>query len=123
MVSWHLLEDVLGWIAVLVVSIVLLFIDMPILDPLLSIVITLFVLYNVIKNIKEIMRIILQGVPENFSIGEIQSEIQKICGVLSVYHTHIWSLEGEKNQLTTHIIVEDTVSHESIISIKKIFES
>lgn len=64
-VSWHLLEDVLGWIAVLAVSIALLFIDLPILDPILSILITLFVLFNVIKNIKAVMHVFLQGVPKN----------------------------------------------------------
>jgi len=68
-VSWHLLEDVLGWIAVFVVSLLLLFFDLPILDPLLSIGITLFVLYNVVKNLKEVLRIFLKGVPSHLSIS------------------------------------------------------
>ncbi len=118
-VSWHLLEDVLGWIAVLAVSIALLFIDLPILDPILSILITLFVLFNVIKNIKAVMHVFLQGVPKKYSIGEIEDQIRKVSGVVSVYHTHIWSLEGEKNQLTTHIIVDDLISRDDIISMKK----
>jgi len=117
-VSWHLLEDVLGWIAVLIVSILLMFINLPILDPILSIIITLYVLFNVIKNIKAVMHVFLQGVPRNYSIGEIEEQLLKIPGVLSSYHTHIWSLEGEKNQLTTHIIVEDQISREDIISMK-----
>ena len=44
--TWHLLEDVLGWVAVLIVSIVLLFVELPILDPLLSIGFTLFILFR-----------------------------------------------------------------------------
>ena len=118
-VSWHLLEDVLGWIAVLAVSIALLFIDLPILDPILSILITLFVLFNVIKNIKAVMHVFLQGVPKKYSIGEIEDQIRKVSGVVSVYHNQIWSLEGEKNQLTTHIIVDDLISRDDIISMKK----
>jgi cobalt-zinc-cadmium efflux system protein len=117
-VSWHLLEDVLGWAAVLVVSVVLLFVDLPILDPILSMLITFYVLFNVTKNIKEIMRILLQGVPNDFSIAEIQQDIKNIDGILSVYHTHIWSLEGKKNLLTTHIIVDDETGNKNIIAIK-----
>ncbi|HAE62585.1 MAG TPA: cation transporter [Eubacteriaceae bacterium] len=117
-VSWHLLEDVLGWAAVLVVSVVLLFVDLPILDPILSMLITFYVLFNVTKNIKEIMRILLQGVPNDFSIAEIQKDINNVDGILSVYHTHIWSLEGKKNLLTTHIIVDDETGNKNIIAIK-----
>ena len=52
-VSWHLLEDVLGWVAILIASIVLFFYDVPFLDPALSIAFTLYVLWNVIKRLKE----------------------------------------------------------------------
>lgn len=116
--SWHLLEDVLGWIAVLLVSIILLFVDFPILDPILSILITIYVLYNVIKNVKELMRVFLQGVPKDLSIRDIEQKIQGVPMVLSVYHTHLWSLEGEKNQLSTHIIVRDEIQQKDVISTK-----
>ncbi|HCX63595.1 MAG TPA: cation transporter [Eubacteriaceae bacterium] len=118
-VSWHLLEDVLGWIAVFVVSLLLLFFDLPILDPLLSIGITLFVLYNVVKNLKEVLRIFLQGVPKHLSIEDLEDEIRRIAGIQSVYHTHIWSLEGEKNQLTTHVLVDPEMDWKEITTVKE----
>jgi len=65
-VSWHLIEDVLGWIVVLIISVVLIFLDLPVLDPIFSLLITIYVLYNVVKNLKEILNIFLQGVPKNF---------------------------------------------------------
>jgi cobalt-zinc-cadmium efflux system protein len=117
-VFWHLLEDVLGWAAVLVASIILLFADLPVIDPILSVLITVYVLYNVVKNLKETMNVLLQGVPENFSIVELEKEIVEKTGVKSAYHTHIWSLDGERNLLSTHIIVPDATEHGDIIEIK-----
>ena len=62
-VSLHMIEDVLGWVAVLIASIIMQFWDIPILDPILSLLIALFILYNVFKNGRESVRIILQGTP------------------------------------------------------------
>ena len=118
-VSWHLMEDVLGWVAIFIASITLMFIDIPVIDPILSVSITIYVLYNVIKNLKEILNVFLQGVPKNLSISEIEHEIIEKTGAVSAYHTHIWSLEGEKNLLSTHIIVGDEIKHEEIIAIKQ----
>lgn len=118
-VSWHLLEDVLGWVAVFIVSIVLLFKELPILDPLLSVSITLYVLYNVLKNLKSVLNVFLQGVPKDISLAEIKEKIAEAKNVKSVHHTHIWSLEGETNLLTTHVIVEDNVNKDEIIAVKE----
>ncbi|HET8753741.1 MAG TPA: cation diffusion facilitator family transporter, partial [Salinimicrobium sp.] len=67
-VSWHLLEDVLGWVAVLIVGIVLSFKDIHYLDPALSLFITAYILWNVLKRLKETLFIFLQGVPEDINL-------------------------------------------------------
>ncbi len=54
-ISLHLIEDVLGWVAVLIAAVVMLFVDVPVLDPLLSLLITGYILYNVVKNLKQII--------------------------------------------------------------------
>ena len=118
-VTWHLLEDVLGWVAVFVVSLVLVFKEIPVLDPLLSVTITLYVLYNVINNLKEVLNVFLQGVPEEISIEQIEEKIANINHVQSVYHTHVWSLEGETHLLSTHVVVGDNSSREEIIKVKE----
>ncbi len=118
-VFWHLLEDVLGWAAILIVSIVLMFVNLPILDPILSIIITVYVLYNVVKNLKNVLNVFLQGVPKDLSIREIEQEIMEKTDVLSVHHTHIWSLEGQKNLLTTHVTVQDGAEQQRIIALKE----
>ncbi|GFD76157.1 cation transporter [Tenacibaculum sp. KUL113] len=106
-VSLHLLEDVLGWGVVLIASIVMQFWDVPVLDPVLSIAIAGFVLYNVYKNIKESLRVILQGTPENVSVEEIQQRIVSMKGVESIHDCHLWTMDGEYNVFTAHLVLEE----------------
>lgn len=118
-VTWHLLEDVLGWVVVLVGSIILNFKDLPIIDPLLSVGITIYILYNVVKNLKKVMNVFLQGVPEDISIEEIEKLVEEKTEALSVHHTHIWTIEGERNMLSTHVKIPDSYSSQNIINLKK----
>ncbi len=118
-VSWHLLEDVLGWVVVLIGSIVLIFFDVPWIDPVMSIFISIYILFNVYKNLKETMNIFLQGVPKNISISDIEKEIQDKTGIIAAYHTHVWSLDGEKNLISMHIVVGDELNREDIIEVKR----
>ena len=118
MASWHLLEDVLGWLAVLVVSIILLFKDIPYLDPALSLLITLYILWNVVKRLKETLYIFLQGVPSEIKISDIEKGLLDIQGVESLHHTHIWSLEGAQHVFTTHLKLGDIESLNELLTIK-----
>jgi len=103
----HMLEDVLGWIAVLIVSIIMIFADAPVLDPLLSIGITIWVLYNVYKNLRKTFRVLLQEVPPGIDYDEVKNKILKIEGLLTVHDLHIWSLDGENNILTVHVVLPE----------------
>ena len=118
-VAWHLIEDVLGWVAVLIMSIVLLFTDLYILDPIFSILITSFVLYNVIKNLRKTLALFLQAVPENMDLEKIENRLLAIDNVCSSHHTHIWSMDGEHHVLTTHLVVEEDTSQGEVQCIKE----
>ncbi len=118
-VALHLFEDVLGWSAVFIISIVLIFKNIPILDPILSILITVYILYRVIINLKKTFSIFLQAVPEGISINQIEDKILKIDKVVNVHHTHIWSMDSLNNVLTTHIVVKDDTTVREITDIKK----
>ena len=118
-IAWHLLEDVLGWIAVLIVGTLLLFTDLYFLDPLLSILISIYVLYNVQKNLRQTIRLFLQAVPADFKIEDINKRLLQIENIKSVHHTHVWSLDGIDHVLTTHIIVDKDISRESVLCIKE----
>ena len=103
--NWHLLEDVLGWVAVLVVSIVLLFVDWPILDPLLSIAFTLFILVNVIRHLGSTIKLFVQASPDPEIYQQIHKKLVALDLVDNAHHLHFWSLDGERHVLTAHIVV------------------
>jgi cobalt-zinc-cadmium efflux system protein len=117
-VYMHLLEDVLGWVAVLVGALVMNFWDLPILDPLLSVLIAAFILYNVFKNLRESFRIILQGTPSDISIKKIHQVIRDIPKVLDVHDCHTWSLDGEYHILSIHLVIEEDLPLSELENIK-----
>lgn len=118
-VSWHLIEDVLGWAAVLVVSIVMLFTDAPYLDPALSLAITLFILYNVIKRLRETFVILLQGTPEGIDPEKIKMEILAIPNIASLHNMNVWSLEGENHVFTAHIKLNSVTGFTEVLDAKR----
>jgi len=116
--NWHLIEDVLGWVAVLLVSIILMFIDAPILDPILSILFTLFILFNVAKNLSLTIKTFLQATPDKQLLKEVELKLVKLENVKSVHHLHFWSLDGENHVLTGHVVLVKTVTLNSLLSLK-----
>lgn len=118
-VSLHLIEDVLGWVAVLVASVVMMFVDTPYIDPALSLAITLYILYNVFGRLKETVVIMLQGTPYDIKPDEIKNKILEIENVNSIHHTHIWSLEGENHVYTTHLKIKPVASFLEVMVVKK----
>jgi cobalt-zinc-cadmium efflux system protein len=110
MVSLHFLEDVLGWIAVLIGSIIMMFYHVPILDPLLSLGIALFILFNVFRNIRSAFQIILQGVPENISEPVIRKKLESYTEIESIHDVHVWSMEENYNILTMHAVVRENTT-------------
>lgn len=117
-ISWHLIEDVLGWAAVLIASIVMMLVDAPILDPILSILISLYILYNVVRNLGKTVKLFLQAVPEQINLDEISKQVQALPGVLSTHHLHAWSLEGESHVLTLHVMVEEKTERRAVIGLR-----
>lgn len=118
-VAWHLLEDVFGWAAVLVVSLILLFWDAYILDPILSILITLYVLWNVFRSLRRTIGLFLQAVPENYDVGKLEETLLAMENVTSVHHTHLWSLDGDHHVLTSHIVVDPCTTRDQVLSLKQ----
>lgn len=117
-VSLHMLEDVLGWVAILLGSILMYYFDLPIIDPLLSIGIACFVLFNVYKNIKQTLHIILQGIPEELDIKEIETELKQTKHICSIHDLHIWSVDGIYNVLTVHVVVQQELKTTQIAELK-----
>ena len=118
-VSWHLMEDVFGWVAVLIGSIIMKFWNVPIIDALLSVGFTIFIFYNVFKNFITTVRLFLQAKPDHINEQEVVEKVVKLPQILSVHDTHLWSIDGEKVVFTMHVVVSKTLSPDDIIEVKK----
>ncbi len=117
-VSLHLIEDVLGWAAIIIGSVVMHFYNLPVLDPIMSIVIVCFVLFNVYKNIGQSFRIILQGTPDEIDIKEIEVLLKKFDEIEDVHDLHVWSVDGNYNILTVHIVINKSLSMDKMAKLK-----
>lgn len=117
-ISLHLLEDVLGWVAILVVSILMKIFNLPILDPILSILISLFILINVIKNAKKVFEVFLEKAPGGVDTNKIREEIKKEDGVIDIHHIHVWTMDTIVNYLTAHIVIAEDMKSEDIVELK-----
>ena len=117
--NWHLMEDVFGWLAVLLVALVMPIVDMPILDPLLSVGFTLFILINVVKTVLKTGRLFIQATPNANTVDTITQSLLSLDKVESVHHLHLWSLDGEQHVLTAHIRAYPLDSLEDYSSLKE----
>lgn len=114
-VNLHMLEDVLGWIVVLVASIIMKYTNINIIDPILSIIVSLYIFYNAQKNMKEVLNIFLEKTPKNIDIDQVEEKVLKVKGVLGIHHIHARSIDGYTNFATLHVIVKkynSNIKHE-----------
>ncbi|PHQ92858.1 MAG: cation transporter [Idiomarina sp.] len=118
-INWHLLEDVLGWVAVLIVGIVLLFVDWPILDPILSIGFTLFILVNVLRNLWATLKLFIQATPDKKTYKQVADALLELPHVADLHHLHFWSLDGEEHVLTVHLVLSKNLDIEARSDLKQ----
>lgn len=103
-VNLHMLEDVLGWVVVLIGAVIMRFTDISIIDPLMSIGVALFILVNTVKNLKEVVDLFCNKTPDNISVSEIKEHLMEIEDVIDVHHIHIWGIDGHSVMATMHIV-------------------
>ena len=113
-VNLHMLEDVLGWIVILIGAVVMKLTDTSIIDPMLSILVALFIFINAFKTFKTILDLFLEKTPHNIDVNELKQHILNIEGITDVHHIHVWSIDGYNNYATMH-----AVTTKNIIEIKE----
>ena len=114
----HFFEDVFGWIAVLIISIVMRFYDIPILDPLTSIVITTYILIKVIINLKQSIMMFIQKAPSDIDMTKLKENIEKIENVLSICDLHVWTLDSVNHIFTAHVCISDSANKKTISQVR-----
>lgn len=106
-INLHMLEDVLGWLIVLIGAFLIKFTEINILDPIMSLLVAIFIFTNAIKNIKEVLDLFLEKTPKNINVEKLKKHILKIKGVKNVHHIHVWSMDGVNNFATMHLVCEN----------------
>lgn len=110
-VNLHMLEDVFNWLVVLVGAILIRFTSLDVIDPILSILVAIFILFNSMKNLKEIIDLFLEKIPKNISLEKTKEIIKEIEGIIDVHHIHIWSMDGINNFATMHVVTKNKNSN------------
>ena len=105
-VNLHMLEDVLGWVVVLAGAIVMRFTDFYLIDPIMSIGVAVFIFINAIRTLIDILKVLLVKIPEDVDVEDIKARVCAIDGVEGVHHVHAWTMDGEHNYATMHIVTD-----------------
>lgn len=106
-VNLHMLEDVLGWVTVLAGAIIMKFTDISLIDPIMSIAVAAFILVHALKELKEIIELFLEKVPDGISVDDIRKHVMEVDGVTDVHHIHVWSMDGNNQCATMHIVTDE----------------
>ncbi len=122
-VNLHLLEDVLGWIVVLIGAIIIKFTKFYLIDPLMSLGVAIFILTSALKNLKEIFDLFLEKTPKGITIKQVEKIVKNIKGVKDVHHIHLWSMDGEEIYATMHIVSNSKKIKEVKITVKDVLKN
>ena len=114
MIKWHLFEDLAGWVAVLIASVVMYFYHVPWLDPLLAVFIALFIAYNVFRNMRRVIGIFLQKAPADFNTVEFINKVKGLDLVYDAHDVHCWTLDGTQHVISCHLVLPDEADQEVV---------
>ncbi|MBN2504604.1 MAG: cation transporter [Bacilli bacterium] len=118
-ISLHLFEDVIGWFVLLVGAIIMHLTGILVLDAILSILFTLFILWHVYKHLAKIIAVFLERAPEEPSINAVRETLMRTGLVKDIHHMHYWTLEGEKQLFTAHVVISDSLDKAEWVTIQK----
>ncbi|WP_170418126.1 cation diffusion facilitator family transporter [Ruegeria arenilitoris] len=103
----HNVADALGSVAVIVAGVAVILFNWTWVDPTVTILISLYILWHVQSEIGETIRVLMLGAPPDLDPEEVASAIEATDGVREVHHFHLWSMQENQPALTAHLVVED----------------
>lgn len=114
-INLHMLEDVLGWVIVLIGAVIMKFTDFALLDILLSLGTSGFILINSLINIRKTTNILTEKTPKNINIRKLKTKIRLVDGVDDIHHFRLWSLDEHNMYAIIHVVVNENFSNKQII--------
>lgn len=115
----NLFADIANFIAIFISSIIIINFDFYFIDPLFSIVFSIYLIIISLKAFKSIFKIVMQAIPDNIDYQSIYDHIIKHEFILDVHDIHIWDLDSEDHIFTAHIVVKDNLSDTQIMDMKE----
>lgn len=103
----HNLTDALGSVAVLLAAAAVIWLDWTWIDPLLTLLIAGYVLYQVATMLPQAARILMEGSPPNLDLSEVELEMRKVGGVVDTHHLHVWQLDEKRIALEAHVVLSE----------------
>ncbi len=114
----HVLGDMLGSVGVIVAGTIMLVTQYYIVDPIISILIGLIILRGAVGVLRECSDILLEGVPKNIKLNQVEKVLKHVPGVVDIHDLHVWGISSAHLALSAHVVVEEQTTH----STKKILD-
>jgi len=121
-VNLHMLEDVFGWLIVLIGAIVMRFTDFTLLDPILSIGVAIFICIHAVKHLTQTCKLFLDKTPDGISVTELTKSVCAIDGVIDAHHVHVWSIDGQNHCATLHMVTDQN-AHEIKYKVRELLQT
>jgi cobalt-zinc-cadmium efflux system protein len=106
-VNLHMLEDVLGWVVVLVGAIAIRFTNFTLIDPIMSIGVAVFILIHAVQGMGEVLNVFMEKTPDGIDPRKLEKRLLRVDHVKGVHHLHVWSLDGYNHYATLHVVADD----------------
>ena len=106
-INLHMIEDVFGWLIVLVGSVVIRYTGLYVIDSILSVFVAIFIIINSVRNLIQILEIFLIKTPKDINVNQLIEHIKTVDGAIDVHHLHVWTIDGEINCATLHLVVKE----------------
>ena len=103
----HVMGDLLGSVAALLAGAIIYFTGWTPIDPILSFLISGLILWSSFRLLREVLHVIMEGVPPYLDLPKVGMTMAKVKGVTSVHDLHIWTLSSGLVALSAHIVIED----------------
>ncbi|WP_137718649.1 cation diffusion facilitator family transporter [Methylobacillus flagellatus] len=112
----HVLGDLLGSIAALAAGAVIYFTGWLAIDPILSLFICALILISTLRLLREVLHVLMEGVPHHINMGEVSAAIISVPQVQALHSVHIWALSSEVTALSAHVVVEDMQHWQQVLT-------
>jgi len=103
----HLLGDTLTSVAVIIGSILIIFLEIYWIDPIITIVIGLYILQETWSILKQTIDILMQGTPEGMDLEQIRQDLEQIPEIANIHHVHLWNLDDQSIHFECHVDLKE----------------